>query len=40
MGDKPLGVTFLHKKTVVLITTVISPVEKQIELARVVLQRM
>ena len=40
MNDKTLGVTFLHKKTVVFVTTVISPIEKQIALARTVLQRM
>jgi hypothetical protein len=40
MGGRPLGVTFLYKKTVVFITTVLAPVEKQIALARIVLQRM
>jgi hypothetical protein len=40
MNDKTLGVTFLYKKTVVFVTTVISPIEKQIALARTVLQRM
>lgn len=40
MGDKAVGVTFLYKKTVVFVTTVISPIEKQIALARIVLQRM
>jgi hypothetical protein len=40
MGDKALGITFLYKKTVVFVTTVISPIEKQIALARMVLQRM
>jgi hypothetical protein len=40
MGDKALGVTFLYKKTVVFVTTVISPIDKQIALARMVLSRM
>jgi hypothetical protein len=40
MGDKPLGVTFLYKKTVVFVTAVVAPIDKQIALARIVLQRM
>jgi hypothetical protein len=40
MGDKPVGVTFLYKKTVVFVTTSHAPIEKQIALARLVLQRM
>lgn len=40
MGDKPVGVTFLYKKTVVFVTTVTAPIEKQIALSRIVLQRM
>jgi hypothetical protein len=37
---KPLGVSFLHDKTVVFITTVRAPIDKQIALARIVLQRL
>lgn len=40
MDGKDLGVTYLYKKTVVFVTTVISPIEKQIALARMVAQRM
>jgi hypothetical protein len=40
MGDRPVGVTFLYKRTVVFVTTVKAPIERQIALARMVAQRM
>jgi hypothetical protein len=40
MNNRDLGVTFLYKKTVVFVTTVKAPIDKQIALARIVLQRM
>jgi hypothetical protein len=40
MNGKEMGITFLYKRTVVFITTAISPIEKQIALARTVAQRM
>jgi len=40
MGGKDLGVTFLLKKTVVFVTTLASPIERQIALSRTVAQRL
>jgi hypothetical protein len=40
MDGKDVGVTYLYKRTVVFVTTVKSPIEKQIALARMVAKRM
>lgn len=40
MNGKPIGITCIYKKTLVFITTMHAPIEKQIALARIVLQRM
>lgn len=40
MDGRDLGITFLYKKTVVFVTTVYSPIDKQIALARMVAKRM
>lgn len=40
MGGTPLGITLLYKKTVVFVTTLKAPIDKQVALARVVMQRM
>lgn len=40
MNGKPVGITCVYKKTLVFGTTTHAPVDKQIALARLVLQRM